>query len=250
MGRLDGKVAIITGGARGMGEAECRLFAKEGATVIVTDVLEEEGTAVARQIRDDGGEARFYHHDVTNEGRWQEIIDATVEAHGKVDILVNNAGLGLLKTADETRTDQWDRIMNVNAKGVYFGCKYIVPAMQKAGGGSIINISSMYGLVGAPAAAAYQAAKGAVRLLSKSCAVDYAKYNIRVNSVHPGIITTPIFGHLAENKDAMQKLLGTTLMDRPGQPDEVAYPVLFLASDESTYMTGSELVVDGGYTAV
>lgn len=250
MGRLDNKVAIITGGARGMGEAESHLFAKEGAVVYLTDVLEEEGTAVARRIREAGGDATFLAHDVTNESRWQEVIDAVVEAHGRVDVLVNNAGLGLLKTAEDTRSDQWDRIMNVNAKGVFFGCKYIVPAMQKANGGSIINISSMYGLVGAPASAAYQAAKGAVRLLSKSCAVDYARYNIRVNSVHPGLILTPIFGHLAEDKDAMQRLLGTTLMERPGQPDEVAYPVLFLASDESSFMTGSELVVDGGYTAV
>lgn len=250
MGRLDGKVAIITGGARGMGEAESRLFAKEGAKVIITDVLEKEGAAVAREICDAGGEAIFMAHDVTNEARWQEVIDAAVAAHGKVDILVNNAGLGLLKTAEETRTDQWDRIMNVNAKGVFFGCKYIVPAMRKAGGGSIINISSMYGLIGAPAAAAYQAAKGASKMLAKSCAVDYAKYNIRVNSVHPGLIMTPIFGHLAEDKVAMKKLLGTTLMERPGQPDEVAYPVLFLASDESSFMTGAELVVDGGYTAV
>jgi cyclopentanol dehydrogenase len=250
MGRLEGKVAIITGGARGMGEAESRLFAKEGAKVVLTDVLEEEGTAVAGQIRDAGGEAMFLVHNVTEEGRWQEIVDAAVEAHGKVDILVNNAGIGLLKTVDETRSDQWDRVMDVNAKGVFFGCKYIVPAMQKAGGGSIVNISSMYGLVGAPAAAAYQAAKGAVRLLTKSCAVDYAKYNIRANSVHPGLILTPIFGPLADDEAAMKKLLGTTLMERPGQPDEVAYPVLFLASDESSFMTGTELVVDGGYTAV
>ncbi len=250
MGRLDGKVAIITGGARGMGEAECRLFAKEGAKVVVTDVLEEEGGAVARQIREDGGEATFLAHDVTSESRWQEVIAAVVNTNGKIDVLVNNAGLGLLKTVDETRTDQWDRMMNVNAKGTFFGCKYIVPAMQKAGGGSIINISSMYGIVGAPAAAAYNAAKGAVKMLTKSCAVDYAKYNIRVNSVHPGFILTPIFGHLAKDEEAMKLRLGTTLMERPGRPEEVAYPVLFLASDESSFMTGSELVVDGGYTAV
>ncbi|NQV22077.1 MAG: SDR family NAD(P)-dependent oxidoreductase, partial [Rhodospirillales bacterium] len=160
MGRLDNKVAIITGSARGMGEAESHLFAKEGAVVYLTDVLEEEGTAVARRIREDGGEATFLAHDVTNENRWREVIDTVVEAHGRVDVLVNNAGLGLLKTAEDTRSDQWDRIMNVNAKGVFFGCKYIVPAMQKADGGSIVNISSMYGLVGAPASAAYQAAKG------------------------------------------------------------------------------------------
>jgi cyclopentanol dehydrogenase len=239
MGRLDGKVAIITGGARGMGEAECRLFAKEGAKVVVTDVLEEEG-----------GEATFLAHDVTSESRWQEVIAAVVNTNGKIDVLVNNAGLGLLKTVDETRTDQWDRMMNVNAKGTFFGCKYIVPAMQKAGGGSIINISSMYGIVGAPAAAAYNAAKGAVKMLTKSCAVDYAKYNIRVNSVHPGFILTPIFGHLAKDEEAMKLRLGTTLMERPGRPEEVAYPVLFLASDESSFMTGSELMVDGGYTAV
>ncbi len=218
--------------------------------MIVTDVLEAEGATVAQQIREDGGEATFMAHNVTDESRWREIIDQVVEDHGRVDVLVNNAGLGLLKAADETRTDQWDRIMDVNAKGVFFGCKFIVPAMKKAGGGSIINISSMYGLVGAPTAAAYQAAKGAVKLLTKSCAVDYAKHKIRVNSVHPGLIMAPIFGHLAEDKAAMKRLLGTTLMERPGEPDEVAYPVLFLASDESSFMTGAELVVDGGYTAV
>jgi len=224
---------------------------REGsAKVIVTDVLEAEGATVAQQIREDGGEATFMAHNVTDESRWREIIDQVVEDHGRVDVLVNNAGLGLLKAADETRTDQWDRIMDVNAKGVFFGCKFIVPAMKKAGGGSIINISSMYGLVGAPTAAAYQAAKGAVKLLTKSCAVDYAKHKIRVNSVHPGLIMAPIFGHLAEDKAAMKRLLGTTLMERPGEPDEVAYPVLFLASDESSFMTGAELVVDGGYTAV
>ena len=249
MNRLEGKVAIITGAAMGMGRTEALLFAEEGATVIVTDVQEVEGKQTAEMITNNGGNAEFVKLDVSKENEWNKVIDYVTKEYGKVDILVNNAGILILKTLDETTAEEWDRIFDVNSKGVFYGCKCILPAMQKAGGGSIINISSIYGIIGAPSAAAYEASKGAVRELTKAAAVDYAKYNIRVNSIHPGLIDTPMTEDIIKDPERMKSVLCTTLFARPGTPMEVAYPVLMLASDESTYMTGAEIVIDGGYTA-
>lgn len=250
MGRVDGKVALVTGGAMGMGESHCLLLAREGARVVVTDINTEAGEATAQQIRDEGGEAIFIHHDVANEDQWQSVIDQAVAAYDKIDILINNAGIVISKPNETTTVEDWDLTMAINSTGVFLGCKTVVPAMEKAGGGSIVNISSIYGIIGAPNAAAYQASKGAVRMLTKSCAVDYAKYNIRVNSIHPGVIRTPILGDLANDEAAIKQVLATTILQRMAEPIEVSYAVLLLASDESSYMTGSELVVDGGYTTV
>lgn len=249
MGRVSGKVALVTGGSMGMGESHCKLLAREGAKVIVTDVAVDAGEAVAKAIRDAGGEAMFLRHDVASEADWIAVIDKAVGAFGKIDILVNNAGIVIFKPNHETTTAEWDRVMSVNSTGVFLGCKHIVPAMKKAGGGSIVNISSISGMVGMVSQAAYQASKGAVRMLTKSCAVDYAKYNIRVNSVHPGAVRTPIINVLGDDTSMIDALVATTIMKRMADPIELSYAVLLLASDESSYMTGSELVVDGGWTA-
>jgi len=234
-----------------MGRTHCELLAEEGGTVIVTDMNESEGQATADSINNAGGKAEFLPLNVTDDTNWKSVVDQVVTKHGKVDVLVNNAGILIFKAVEETTTEEWDRIFNVNVKGVFFGTKAILPAMKKAGSGSIINISSIYGIVGAPMAAAYQATKGAVRLLTKSTAVDYAQYNIRVNSVHPGVIDTAMTKDLLHggDKESIKALMGTTILNRPAQPREVSYAVLHLASDESSFMNGSEMVVDGGYTA-
>lgn len=249
MAKLQNKVAFITGAGMGMGKSEAILFAQEGATVIVSDINEKAGQETTKAIEDAGGKALYIKLDVSSEKDWIAAIEKSITTFGKIDILVNNAGILLLKALDETSTEEWDRIFSINARGVFLGCKYVVPAMQKAGGGSIINISSIYGLIGAPSAAAYEATKGAVRLLTKSAAVDLAKYNIRVNSVHPGLISTPMTEDILKDTEETKRFLSLTILNRPADPIEVARPVLMLASDDSSYMTGSELVIDGGYTA-
>lgn len=248
-GRMQGKVALITGAAQGMGRSHALLLATEGAKVIVTDVNATAGEGVAAEINAAGGSARFISHDVTKADDWQHAVDQAVSEFGKLDVLVNNAGILILKPLDETSEAEWDLTQNINAKGTFLGCKIAAPALKAAGGGSIVNVSSIYGLVGAPSAAAYQASKGAVRLLSKAGAVDLAKHGIRVNSVHPGVIDTDMTKDLMATPEGKAALLGTTIMGRPGQPGEVSNAVLFLASDESSFITGAELVVDGGYTA-
>jgi len=244
--RLEGKVAFISGGARGMGAAEARLFAKEGAKVVMGDVLEAEGKQVEAEINETGGEALFISMDVAKEDDWQRAIDATVARFGKLNVLVNNAGIVDRSSLEETSEETWDRVMDVNAKGVFLGTKMVIPEMRKAGGGSIINISSISGMVsvGYPA---YNASKGAVRVFTKNVAVEYARENIRVNSIHPGAIWTPM--SLYHTTRTREERARTIPMGRVGEPKEVAYGVLFLASDESSYMTGSELVIDGGVTA-
>ncbi|MBY0501198.1 MAG: glucose 1-dehydrogenase [Alphaproteobacteria bacterium] len=249
MGKLRGKVAIITGASMGMGRSEAHLFAQEGATVIITDINVSEGEKTTQEINAFGGKALFLKHDVASEEDWKRVIEETLKLYGKIDILVNNAGVLLQKAVEQTTSEEWDKIFNVNAKSVFYGCKYVAPAMRKAGGGSIVNISSIYGLIGAPSAAAYQAAKGAVRLLTKAVSVDYAKDKIRVNSVHPGLIETPMTEGILHDPREKEWFLSKTLLGRPGQAIEVAKAVLFLASEDSSYMTGSELVVDGGFTA-
>ena len=246
--RLDGKVALVTGGARGMGQSEVSIFAKEGAKVVVADVLEAEGRKVADGLGDAG---RFVRLDVTSEAAWQEAIAATLSSFGKLDILVNNAGISGTFDPDTLSVSAWDRLMDVNAKGVFLGMKHAIPLMEKAGRGAIVNISSVSGFVGQKwIHMAYNASKGAVRLMTKSAAVQYARSGIRVNSVHPGVMPAMSTSKATADPAFREKMLQGVPMRREGRVEEVAYAVLFLASDEASYITGTELVVDGGWLAV
>lgn len=248
MGRLDGKVALITGAARGQGEIEARLFAQEGAKVVLTDVLVEQGQQVAASIGTDGGEATFLQLDVSDPDEWHEVVRHTVQNYGRLDVLINNAGIAQRAGLLETSVADWERLMDINLKGVFLGMKYAIPAMLESGGGAVINISSTSGIVGFPGGTAYHAAKGGVRLLTKVVAAEFATRGVRVNSIHPGIVETPMTDNMAPQR--MQLLLDRTPMGRKGQPQEIAYGALFLASDEASFMTGAELVIDGGMTAV
>ena len=250
MGRLDGKVAIISGGARGQGATEARMLAMEGASVVFGDILDEAGRQVEAQIRELGGEVTYVHLDVTSEADWQSAVDTAVSQYGKLNVLVNNAGILIRKTLEETTGEDWDRIMDINAKGVFLGTRAAIPAMREAGGGSIVNISSTAGLVSSPSgSASYTATKGAVRLLTKSTAIQYAREGIRCNSVHPGPIETDMIQDSLDDPAAMELRMQRLPMGRIGKPEEVAYGVIYLASDESSFVTGSELVIDGGTTA-
>jgi len=247
--RLENKVALISGRARGMGAVEAKMFVQEGAKVVIGDVLDEDGKQTEAEINEAGGECVFVHLDVTDETAWQDAVAAAVDRFGKLDILVNNAGIARINNVEDTTSDEWDLVMDINAKGVFLGTKAAIPEIRKAGGGSIVNISSVAGLTGGRTSS-YAASKGAVRLLTKSSAIQYAGEGIRCNSVHPGVIetpmTTPMMLNTQEGRDlnASRHPLG-----RVGQPEDIAYGVLFLASDESSFMTGSELVIDGGLTA-
>ncbi len=248
--RLQGKVALISGGARGIGASEARIFAREGAQVVIGDVLDAEGRQVEAEINETGGECVFVHLDVTQESEWQRAVETAVARFGKLNVLVNNAGILLRGVLEDTSAEDWDRVMAVNAKGGFLGTKAATPEMRKAGGGSIINTSSVSGMIGqSTLQPVYNASKGAVRIFTKSAAIQYAKEGIRVNSVHPGAVDTPMAGERLTNSELQQKVAATIPMERTAHPDEVAYGVLFLASDESSFMTGSELVIDGGYTA-
>jgi NAD(P)-dependent dehydrogenase (short-subunit alcohol dehydrogenase family) len=248
--RLQGKVALISGGARGMGAVEARLFASEGAKVTIGDVLEDEGRKLEAEINGTGGEALFVRLDVTREADWQQAVAATVGRFGKLDVLVNNAGISGRGRVEDTPLEEWSRVMEVNATGVFLGSKLAIPAMRRSGGGSIINISSQLGLVGTDhSSPQYQASKGAVRLLTKATAVQYAKEGIRANSVHPGPIVTPMTEAARADPERYKLMLSRIPLGCYGQPEDVAYGVLYLASDESRWVTGSELVIDGGWTA-
>ncbi len=248
--RLEGRVAFISGGARGMGAAEARMFAREGAMVTIGDVLEEEGRRVAAEIGEAGGQAIFVSLDVTSEAQWNDAITATVERFGGLHVLVNNAGIGGGGNVEQTTEAEWDRTMDINAKGVFLGTKAAIPAMRQSGGGSIINISSQLGIVGVDnSSPQYQASKGAVRLLTKATAIQYAGEGIRANSVHPGPIITPMTEAGRADQERHDLTISRIPLGRYGEPDDVAYGVLFLASDESSFMTGSELVIDGGWVA-
>ena len=245
--RLDGKVAIITGAAHGMGEAEARLFAKEGAKVVVADVLGKEAEAVAADIRASGGNAIGATIDVTSEPEWVALIAKTLASYGRIDILVNNAGISGSSVGDPDGLEGWQRVIAVNQTSVFLGTKLAAEQMAKTGGGSIVNISSIMGFVGGPSGhPAYSASKGAVRIYTKSAAVRYGPLGVRVNSVHPGYMP-PMLN--ATNANERGEKIAATPLRRLGEPIEVAYGVLFLASDEASFVTGTELVIDGGYIA-
>ena len=248
--RLAGKVALISGGARGMGAAEARLFCQEGAAVVIGDVLDDDGRAIEAEITGKGGRIAYVHLDVTSEADWQRAVELAVSRFGPLTVLVNNAGISAHGRVEDTTEEAWDRVMDVNAKGVFLGTKAAIPAMRRAGGGSIINISSQLGLVGTEMSSPqYPASKGAVRLLTKVTALQYAKEKIRVNSVHPGPIVTPMTERRRADPAQQAVMISRIPLGRYGEPDEVAYGVLYLASDESSFVTGSELVIDGGWTA-
>jgi NAD(P)-dependent dehydrogenase (short-subunit alcohol dehydrogenase family) len=249
--RLEGKVALITGGASGMGRSEAEIFAREGAKVVVGDILQAEGSEVVRDIEKAGGQARFVKLDVTSEADWQAAIAAAVSTFGKLNVLVNNAGISGTFDPDLMSVKAWDTLMNINAKGVFLGMKYAIPPMQSAGGGAIVNISSISGIVGQDVVhMAYNASKGAVRIMTKAAAVQNARHGIRVNSVHPGMLPPMRTSKATADPAIRAKMIAPIPMKREGRVEEVAHAVLFLASDEASYITGTELVVDGGYTAV
>ncbi|MCI0437877.1 MAG: glucose 1-dehydrogenase [Chloroflexi bacterium] len=254
--RLEGKVALITGAAAavegelmGFGGASAWLFVREGAKVVLADIKDALGEKSAAQMREQGYDAMYIHLDVTSEQDWADAIKTTVSTFGRLDILVNNAGTGARQTVEETTEEIWDAQMNVHAKGVFLGTKHAIPEMRKVGGGSIINISSIYGLVGSPTSTAYHAAKGAIRIFTKAAAIQYARDNIRVNSVHPGYAETPLTVAGFADTERRNWMLGRIPMGRFGNAMDIAPGILYLASDESSYMTGAELVIDGGVTA-
>ncbi|MDC0035510.1 glucose 1-dehydrogenase [Chloroflexi bacterium] len=248
--RLKGKVALITGGARGQGAAEAKLFVKEGAKVVIADILDEEGKKLEAEIAELGGECFYTHLDVSDSKNWDKTIEKVITRFGKIDILVNNAGIAVWGTNDDTTEEIWDTVMDVNAKGVFLGTQHVIPEMKKSGGGSIINISSISGLVGQPTIQpVYNASKGAVRIFTKSTAVQYGSYGIRANSIHPGAIDTDMISHRIQGEENRNRIKTTVPLQRVAKPIEIAYGALFLASDESSYMTGSEMVIDGGVTA-
>ena len=253
MERLKDKVAVVTGGSLGIGRAISLLFASEGASVAVTDLLEKEGKETVNEIQSKKGIAAFWHLNVANEKEVKQTFADIYKRFGRINVMVNNAGiLGVNKPTDEVTAEEWDKVMGVNVKGVFFCTKYAIPYMKRGGGGSVINLSSIYGLIGGADVPPYHASKGAVRLMTKTDALFYAKDKIRVNSIHPGYIWTPMVenflksqGNVAEGRKFADSLHPLGHM---GEPADIAYGALYLASDESKFVTGSELVIDGGYT--
>lgn len=253
MGRVQGKVAIVSGAALGIGKATAQLLAQEGACVVVGDINKEEGEKTVSEIEGKGGKAQFFTLDVSKEEDWKAVVEAALAAFGRLDVVVNNAGIAYSGTVESTSLEAWRRVQSINLDGVFLGTKYAIEGIRKhAGGGSIINLSSIEGLIGDPGLAAYNASKGGVRIFTKSSALHCAKagYNIRVNSVHPGYIWTPMVeGLTQEDEAARQRLVDLHPIGHLGAPEDIAYGILYLASDESKFITGSELVIDGGYTA-
>ena len=249
--RIEGKIAIVTGGASGIGEATTRLFVSEGAKVVIADIDDEKGNALEAELNHDGEVARYRQLDVTQESRWIEVVDEVMDTWGRLDVVVNNAGMSGVGRArvEETTVENWDTVFAVNSTAIMLGTKTAIPAMRKNGGGSVVNVSSIFGIVGSPAGAAYHASKGAARTFSKAAAVQYATDNIRVNSVHPGFTDTPMTLDIHSQKkirDAREKM---TPLGRLGLPDDIAYGILYLACGESSWVTGIELVIDGGEIA-
>ena len=248
--RLEGKVAIITGGAHGMGAVEAILFAKEGAKVVVADIRKDDARKVEAEIAEAGGEAMVVMLNVSKEDQWEQAIADVIARFGKLDILVNNAGISGSGEKDFGSTAAWDQLMDINAKSVFLGMKHAIPEMEKVGGGAIVNISSISGMVGQSYVhPGYNASKGAVRLVTKAAAVQHAKSGIRVNSVHPGSMPPMLTSGARGDGGSQDARMSAIPMGREGQPIEVANAVLFMASDEASYITGTELMVDGGFTA-
>lgn len=244
MTRFDGRVALVTGGASGIGKATALRIASEGGSVVIADVQDDLGGEVAAQIEKDGGKALFIHLDVTSEDEWSDAVAKTVDAFGGLDILVNNAGIGDTEALEVTTLATWDKVVAVTQTSVFLGMKAAGNALKKSGNGSVVNISSMYGIVGSGVSPAYHAAKGAVRLLTKTTALGWAKEGVRVNSVHPGFVDTPILGDTDR-----EGLIAGTPMGRLGKPEEIAALITFVASDDASFATGAEFVADGGVTA-
>jgi|TARA_B110000263_G_scaffold111142_1_gene97173 NAD(P)-dependent dehydrogenase (short-subunit alcohol dehydrogenase family) len=250
--RLEGKTAIVTGGASGIGEATSRLFVDQGARVVVADIDDDKGNALEADLNKNGEVAMYRKLDVTQESRWIEVVGETMAKWGRLDVVVNNAGMSGAKgraTVEDTIVDNWDTVFAVNSTAVMLGTKTAIPAMRKNGGGSVVNVSSIFGIVGSPAGAAYHASKGAARTFSKAAAVQYAPDNIRVNSVHPGFTDTPMTLDIHSQKEIRDARLAMTPMGRLGLPIDIAYGILYLASDEAGWVTGTELVIDGGEIA-
>jgi NAD(P)-dependent dehydrogenase (short-subunit alcohol dehydrogenase family) len=254
MDRVKGKVALVTGGALGIGRSACLLLAKEGAKVAITDVREFEGQELAAEIRDSGGEAEFFRLDVSKEAEVETVFRSVAERFGGIDVVVNNAGIaGANKPTHLITEQEWDCLMSVNVKGVFFCTKHAIPYMKARGAGSIINLSSIYGIIGAADIPPYHASKGAVRTMTKNDALIYAPDRIRVNSIHPGFIWTPLVENFAGEQGDVEEIRKALDARHPlghvGEPDDIGWAVVYLASDESKFMTGSEVVVDGGYLA-
>jgi NAD(P)-dependent dehydrogenase (short-subunit alcohol dehydrogenase family) len=240
--RLENKTVIITGAARGIGLASTKLFAQEGATVYAADISIPDDAEMIAGVT-------WVALDVTQDEQWNALVERVVGEAGRVDVLLNNAGMvGSYESIDTISLEDWHRVIDLNLNGTFLGVRHVVPVMRAHGGGSIVNVSSMWGIIGAPGVAAYTASKGAVRLLSKNAALSFVGDGIRVNSLHPGIIATPMIA--AQDAVITDDIVAATPMKRLGRPEEIAYGALFLASDESSYMTGSELVIDGGYITI
>jgi len=254
MKRLDNKVAIVTGGSLGIGKATCKVFAEEGAKVAITDIKDEEGKNLAEEINSNGGKAIYHNLDVSDEEQVKKVYAEIKNEFGKIDVLVNNAGIsGVNKPTHEITEEEWDKLMDINVKGVFFCTKHVVPIMKENNGGSVINLSSIYGIIGAGDIPPYHASKGAVRLMTKNNAIIYAKDNIRFNSVHPGFIWTPLVEEMAKDSGEDVEKFRKDLDSRHpighvGEPNDIAWGITYLASDEAKFLTGSELIIDGGYT--
>lgn len=254
MKRLKNKNIIVTGASLGIGKAVSVKLAEEGANVALTDILDDEGLKLEKEIKKNGGNAKYWHLDVSHEKEVSSVFHEIYEAFESIDVLVNNAGIsGVNKPTHEIELDEWQKVININLNGVFLCNKYAIPIMRKSGKGNIINLSSIYGIIGAPDIPPYHASKGAVRLMTKTDALIYAKDNIRVNSVHPGFIWTPLVENMGKNSEEgveefRKKLDSMHPIGHVGEPDDIAYGVVYLASDESKFLTGSELVIDGGYT--
>lgn len=244
MGRFDGRVALVTGGASGIGKATAKQIAAEGGSVVIADLQDDLGAEVAKEIEQAGGKAIYVHLDVTDEQGWADAVATTIDTYGGLGILVNNAGIGDTEPIEVTTSDTWNKVVAVTQTSVFLGMKAAGDALKQSGHGSVINISSMYGIVGSGVSPAYHAAKGAVRLLTKTVALGWAQEGVRVNSVHPGYTDTPILGETDR-----QMLISATPMGRLGRPEEMAAVICFLASDDASFVTGAEFVADGGYTA-
>jgi NAD(P)-dependent dehydrogenase (short-subunit alcohol dehydrogenase family) len=253
MDRVKGKVAVVTGSGGGMGRAEALLLAREGAKVVVTDIDESAAGTVAAEINAQGGNSICSKHDVASETDWSRVFSKTIDAFGRLDILVNNAGVIIYKTIEDTSLAEWRWLMSINLDGIFLGTRAAIATMKNSGGGSIINIASVAGLIGNPDACAYHASKGGVRAFSKAAAIECSKagygYNIRVNSIYPGVVNTAMADDLKKDEAKYKTALSWHAMGHFGEPEDVAYGVLYLASDESKFLTGSELVIDGGWTA-